>query len=184
MTLSLAQEGNVPKKLRIAEDLALPLDAVTQTLAAIGRKGAGKTYLATMVAEQMLDAGAQVVALDPVGNWWGLRVGADGKSKGKDLFVIGGDHGDVPLAPEVGARIARLIVEKNVSAVLDISGFRLGERKRFAADFGEELLHLKKRQRSPVHLYRGLPVGDRPKPRCVDRVTELLTAREVAATPA
>lgn len=140
-------------KLRIAAQLELPLDVVTQTLAAIGRKGAGKTYLATMLAEQMLDAGAQVVAVDPVGVWWGLRVGADGRSPGKDVFVIGGDHGDVPLVPEAGARIARLVVEKNISAVLDVSGFRLGERKRFATDFGEELLHLKKRQRSPVHLF-------------------------------
>ncbi len=146
------EEGNV-KTLRIAEDLTVPLDVVTQTLAAIGRKGAGKTYLATGIAERMLDASAQVVALDPVGNWWGLRVGADGKSKGKDIFVLGGDHGHVQIAPEHGARIARWIVEKGASAVLDISGFRLGERKRFAADFGEELLHLKKRQRSPVHLF-------------------------------
>jgi hypothetical protein len=141
------------RRLRVASELSFPLDVVTQTLAAIGRKGAGKTYLATMIAEQMLDAGAQAVAVDPVGNWWGLRVGADGKAPGKDVFVLGGDHGDVPLVPEAGARIARLIVEKNVSAVLDVSHFRLNERKRFATDFGEELLHLKKRQRSPMHLF-------------------------------
>lgn len=140
-------------KLHIARGLDLPLDAVTQTFGAIGRKGAGKTYLATMLAEQMLDAGAQVVALDPVGNWWGLRVGADGTSPGKDIFVIGGEHGDVPLVPEAGARIARLLVERRVSAVLDVSGFRLGERKRFAADFGEEFLHLKKSRKTPVHLF-------------------------------
>jgi uncharacterized protein len=153
MLAAAHQEGNDVKTLRIAEDLALPLDAVTQTLAAIGRKGAGKTYLATAIAERMLDADAQVVALDPVGNWWGLRVGADGRSKGKDIFVIGGEHGDVPLVPEAGARIARLVVERRVSAVLDVSAFRMGERKRFAADFGEEFFHLKKSQRSPVHLF-------------------------------
>jgi len=39
---------------RIAAGLSLPLDCVTQTFGAIGRKGAGKTYLATMMAEQML----------------------------------------------------------------------------------------------------------------------------------
>jgi len=139
--------------IRLAADLTVPLDVVTQTLAAIGRKGAGKTYLATMLAEQMLDAGAQVVALDPVGNWWGLRVAADGRSKGKDLFVIGGEHGDVPLTPDAGARIARFLVEKRAAAVLDVSSFRIGERKRFARDFGEELFHLKKTQRSPMHLF-------------------------------
>jgi hypothetical protein len=67
----------------IAKGLSLPLDAVTQTFAQIGRKGAGKTYLATMIAEQMLDAEAQVVALDPVGNWLGLRVGATGSRRAR-----------------------------------------------------------------------------------------------------
>ena len=141
------------KTLHIATDLDLPLQAVVQTLAAIGRKGAGKTYLATMIAEQMLDAGAQVVALDPVGNWYGLRIAADGKSPGKEIFVIGGAEGDVPLTPDAGAKVARLIVEKNISAVLDVSAFRQGERKRFAADFGEELFHLKKTSRTAVHLF-------------------------------
>lgn len=141
------------KTLKISKEISLPIDAVTQTLAAIGRKGAGKTYLATMLAEQMLEGEAQVVVIDPVGNWWGLRVAADGRSKGKEIFVIGGEHGDVPLIPEAGARIARLIVEKNVSAVLDVSGFRIGEHKRFAADFAEEFFHLKKSHKTPVHIF-------------------------------
>jgi hypothetical protein len=106
-----------------------------------------------MLAEQMLDLGAQVVIIDPVGNWWGLRVDADGKSKGKDIFIAGGERGDVPVLPESGARFARLVVERNVSMVLDVSGFRQGERKRFAADFAEEFFHLKKTQRSAVHLF-------------------------------
>lgn len=139
--------------LKISKEITLPIDAVTQTIAAIGRKGAGKTYLASMIAEQMLDAKAQVVVLDPIGNWYGLRIGKDGKSKGKDIFVIGGQHGDIPVVPEAGAKIARLLVEKNVSVVLDISEFRLGERKRFAADFAEELLHQKKSARTPVHIF-------------------------------
>lgn len=140
-------------KIKISKEISLPMDAVTQTLAAIGRKGAGKTYLATMIAEQMLDASAQVIVIDPVGNWWGLRVGADGKSKGKDIFVIGGEHGDIPVIPEAGARVAKLLVEKSISAVIDVSGFRLGERKRFCTDFGEELLHLKKTRKTPVHIF-------------------------------
>lgn len=141
------------KQLKISKEISLPIDAVTQTISTIGRKGAGKTYLATMIAEQMIDAGAQIVVLDPVGNWWGLRVAADGKSKGKDIFIIGGDHGDVPIVPEAGNRIAKLLVEKGISAVLDISTFRIGERKRFCTDFGEEFLHLKKGHRSPVHIF-------------------------------
>lgn len=141
------------EKLRIAKEISLPSDAITQTMAAIGRKGSGKTYLSQMIAEQMLDAKAQVVVIDPVGNWWGLRVNADGHSKGKQIFVIGGDHGDVPLVPEAGKRIAQLIVEKGIPAVIDVSGFGIGERKRFCADFGEEFFQLKKKRRSPVHIF-------------------------------
>lgn len=139
--------------LQITNSITLPPDAVTQTFACIGRKGAGKTYLAQLLAEQMLDIRAQVVVIDPVGNWFGLRVAADGKSKGKDIFIAGGERGDVPVLPESGARFARLVVEKNISIVLDVSGFRQGERKRFAADFAEEFFHLKKTQRSAVHLF-------------------------------
>lgn len=141
------------KLLRISKEISLPQDAVTQTMAMIGRKGAGKTYLASMVAEQMLDIHAQVVVVDPVGNWWGLRVDADGRTKGKEIFVIGGDHGDVPLVPEAGRRIAQLLVEKGISAVLDVSSFGIGERKRFCADFGEEFFQLKKKKREPVHVF-------------------------------
>jgi polynucleotide 5'-kinase involved in rRNA processing len=72
------------KDLKISKEITLPIDAVTQTIAAIGRKGAGKTYLASMIAEQMLDAKAQVVVLDPIGNWYGLRIGKDGTSS-KDI---------------------------------------------------------------------------------------------------
>ena len=141
------------KILKISKEISLPIKAVTETFSAIGRRGAGKSYLATMLAEQMLDAEAQVIAIDPVGIWWGLRVDADGKSKGKEIFVIGGEHGDIPLVPEAGKRVAQLVAEKNVSAVIDVSGFRLGEHKRFAADFAEEFFHLKKTRKTPVHIF-------------------------------
>lgn len=139
--------------LALAENLRIPLDAVTQTFGFIGRKGSGKTYLAGLMAEQMLDRHAQIIILDPVGNWYGLRVAADGRARGKDIFIVGGEHGDVPILPDAGQRIARLLVEKDVSVILDISSFRQGERKRFAADFAEEFFHRKKSQKSAVHLF-------------------------------
>jgi len=55
-------------ELKITKTRALPLDAVTQTLAFIARKGAGKTYAAGKLVEELLGAGAPVVVLDPVGN--------------------------------------------------------------------------------------------------------------------
>jgi len=60
------------KRIDFSPDLQLPLDAVTQTFAFLARRGAGKTYGAGKLAEGMLGAGAQVVVLDPIGNWYGL----------------------------------------------------------------------------------------------------------------
>ena len=57
--------------LHIASRLYLPLEAVTETFAFLGRRSNGKTYAAMVMAEQMLDVGAQIVVLDPVGAWWG-----------------------------------------------------------------------------------------------------------------
>lgn len=42
------------QKLKISEDLSLPIDAATQTFAFIARKGAGKTYAAGKLAECMM----------------------------------------------------------------------------------------------------------------------------------
>lgn len=140
-------------KLHLSEDLSLPVDAVTQTFAFLARRGAGKTYGASKLCEEMHGAGAQVVILDPVGNWYGLRLAADGKGKGLAIPVFGGLRGDIPLEVGAGALVADLVVDRGISVVLDVSMFRKGERKRFATDFAEQLFHRKKEKRSPLHLF-------------------------------
>jgi len=139
--------------LKLAPGLDLPVDAVTQKFAFLGRSGSGKTFAAGRLAESMLDVGAQVVVLDPVGVWWGLRVAADGKGPGISIPVFGGEHGDVPLEPEDGQLVADLIVDKGTSVVLDVSSFRKGQRKEFVTALAEQLFHRKKGSRSPIHLF-------------------------------
>ena len=73
----------------IGKHLSLPEEAVTETFGILAQKGFGKTYAAQKLAEQMMKANAQVVAIDPVGNWWCLRVAADGKSKWSDIPTSG-----------------------------------------------------------------------------------------------
>ena len=68
--------------LRIAREIALPLDIAGKKIAFLGTTGSGKTYAAMKLAEELLDAGIQTIALDPVGVWWGLRVAKDGKGRG------------------------------------------------------------------------------------------------------
>ena len=141
-------------KLKISEDLALPLEAVTEKFAFLGRTGSGKTYAAQKLAEEMHRAKAQFVVLDPVGVWYGLRLAADGKAPGLDVPVLGGLRGDIPLEPNAGALIANLVVDRGASMILDVSQFESDAAKaRFAHDFADRFFFRKKSAPSPVHLF-------------------------------
>jgi hypothetical protein len=137
-------------KLRLSDDLSLPIDAVTQKLAFLARSGAGKTYAAGKLVEELVAAKQQVVVVDPVGVWWGLRLAADGKKPGIPIYVFGGQHQDVPLEPTGGKLVAELIVKHGMSVVLDVSPLTGGEQRRFVTDFAVTLLQEKKRHRSPL----------------------------------
>lgn len=137
---------------KIAEDLELPANAATQTFAFIARRGAGKTYNAGVLVESLLMGQAQVVVVDCVGVWWGLRAASDGKGPGIPVAIFGGDHGDIPLEPTAGAIVAELVAVKRLRVVLDISEFTDADQRRFVTDFARALFHLKKKNRSPLHL--------------------------------
>lgn len=141
-------------KLTLADGLSLPLDAVTQKLAWLGVTGSGKTYGASKLAELFWHAGAQVIVLDPVGVWYGLRLAKNGKTP-SDLTVpiFGGLHGDIPLEPTAGALIANLVVDKTLSAVVDVSQFESdADKARFARDFADRFFFRKKAAPSAVHV--------------------------------
>ncbi|MCL4299498.1 MAG: hypothetical protein KJ077_27430 [Anaerolineae bacterium] len=131
----------------------LPPDAATQKIAFLARSGAGKTYAATRLAELLYKLGVQIVALDPVGVWYGLRLSANGKGAGLSIPVFGGEYGDIPLESGAGALVADLVVERGISLVLDVSHFRKAQRKEFVTAFAEQLFHRKKTARSPMHIF-------------------------------
>lgn len=134
--------------LRLSLDLDLPLDAVTQKIAWLGRTGSGKTFACKRMVEQMLRAKAQVIVMDGVGVWPGLRLGP----KRFDIPVLGGLYGDIPLEPSAGAILADVIVDKGTSMVLDVSQMLDSERTRFATAFAQRFFQLKKAAPSAVHL--------------------------------
>jgi uncharacterized protein len=137
------------KALRISPDLSLPIDFVTQTQAILAKRGVGKSYLASVEAEELLKNGQQVVVIDPTGAWWGLRSSADGTGAGFPIVVIGGERGDIPLEEAAGELVATAIVERRFSAVIDLSLFRKGQVRRFLTPFLETLYRL---NREPLHL--------------------------------
>ena len=150
MTASAKSSGG----LRISRELALPLDIAGKKLAFLGTTGSGKTYAAMKLAEELLDAGIQTIALDPVGVWWGLRVAKDGKGRGYPIVVFGGLHGDIPIEAGAGALVADIIVDRNISAVIDISQMDSdAEQGRFAAAFAARLFHRRKAQPAATMLF-------------------------------
>lgn len=140
--------------LKVGEGLSLPLDVVTSRCGFVGGTGAGKSYGAMKLAEEMLTARAQVIAIDPVGIWYSLRIAADGKGAGFPVPVFGGLHGDVPLEVEGGAYLADLVVDQTLSCVIDVSQFEHDTQKaRFATDFAKRFYFRKKARPSAVHLF-------------------------------
>ena len=136
------------KTLKVLAELDFPLDAVTQKFAWLGRSGSGKTHGCKRFVEQMLHAGAQVIVLDTVGVWYGLRQG----ERGFKIPVLGGLHGDIPLEERSGELVAEAAVNHGASMVVDVSHFTDAAKARFAEAFGRRLFELKKQAPGPVHI--------------------------------
>lgn len=141
-------------KLHLAKDLVLPLDAVTQTIAILAKRRAGKSYTMRRLVEQLFKAHQQVVLVDPKGDQWGIRSAADGKGPGLSVVILGGERGDVPLEPGSGEVVAKLVAIERVSVVLDLSLFRKHEVATFMTGFLENLYRLKAKEahRTPMML--------------------------------
>lgn len=140
LTIGTTQDG---------KPFGLPIEAVTETFAILAKKGYGKSYTSDVLIEELLKANQQVVVIDPTGAHWGLQSSADGKNVGFPIVVFGGDHANVPLEDSAGEVIARAIIEKRFSAIVDLSHFRKGVGNRFVGIFLETLYRL---NREPLHL--------------------------------
>lgn len=137
-------------RLRVSPQLDLPVDAVTQTFVIFGKRGAGKTNTAVVLAEEMYRF-APIVVLTPLDNWWGLKASFDGRGPGLGIYVFGGAHGDLPLEPGAGEIMADVFIEHRISMVLCTKGWGVAERARFVAAFAKRLLD--KNAGVPVHVF-------------------------------
>jgi uncharacterized protein len=142
------------KRLHISDDLSLTTDAVTNTTFILARRRVGKTYTASVIAEEMVAAGLPWVALDPTGTWWGLGSSADGKSEGLPVIVIGGAHGHLPLEPGAGKIIANMVADRPGWYIIDFSNFdEQSDIWAFAAAFGRQLHNRLKKKPTVMKLY-------------------------------
>jgi hypothetical protein len=133
-----------------ASPAILSAAALDDRIAIIGTAGSGKTYTAKGFVERLLDTGARVAVVDPLGVWWGLCASADDTAAGYPVIVFGGRHADVPITAEMGGALGRLIAGQALACVVDLS--ELGSntaRRRFMAAFAEALYEANE---EPLHL--------------------------------
>jgi uncharacterized protein len=128
----------------------LSAEALDDRIAIVGTAGSGKTYAAKGFVERLLETGARVTVVDPLGVWWGLRASADGSAAGYPVVVFGGRHADVPVTAEMGSALGRLIAGQALACVVDLSDLGSNAaRRRFMAAFAEALYETNE---EPLHL--------------------------------
>lgn len=139
-------------QMRICDDLVLGPELVVSTTGIFATKGMGKSYLAQVMAEEMLALDQVIVVIDPTDAWSGLRSSADGKSDGYEILIVGGDHGDLKLDPEPGAgtRLAEAIVAERFSCVICTDGVDDTRAIRYVREVLETIY---KKNRKPLHVF-------------------------------
>jgi uncharacterized protein len=131
----------------------VPVAALRQHIAFLGKTGSGKTSTAKLAIEQILrdDPGARVCILDPLkSDWWGLTSSANGRNAGLPFYILGGPRGHVPLHDSAGKAIGELVATGSLPlSIIDMADFRPGGLQRFFNDFAPALM---KRMRGVVYL--------------------------------
>jgi hypothetical protein len=138
-------------QLHLSEKFSLPKEAVLWTFAFLAIRGAGKTYDAAKLAEQMLRLGYPIVVFDPMGIWWGLRVGVDGH-EGFPVVIVGGQHQDLAIPLQSAKKgfavvdetklreMVHGILEAGLSVIVDTSTLSSRtQQTRTVAIFADEL---------------------------------------------
>lgn len=127
--------------------IPIPEAALTQHLIALGKTRSGKSSKMRVLVEHLLRKGKPVCIIDPKGDWWGLRLAADGKHSGYPIVIFGGKHADVPLNPRAGAQVAELIFTGNRPCLIDLKGWMPADKTRFFIDFAAKTFEVTEGER-------------------------------------
>jgi hypothetical protein len=82
-----------------------------------GKSGSGKSNTASVIAENLLDAGFGILIVDIDGEYYGLK-------EAYEILHVGADEEcDIQVTTEHAGKIASLALEQNVPIILDVSSF-------------------------------------------------------------
>lgn len=126
-------------------NLCFPDKVLEQHLVALGKTGAGKSSALRHIVEHLLTKNKRVCVLDPKGDWWGLKMSADGKSAGFPVVALGDfkepKAADLPINPQAGKQIAELVVSGNRPCVIGLRGWMPAQQARFWIDFASTVFN-------------------------------------------
>jgi hypothetical protein len=124
--------GTTEDKHAVRIDVA---SLVTTKLLVTANSGGGKSYLMRKLFEQ-IGRHAQLIVLDLEGEFVTLREELD--------LVIVGPTGEIPTDVRAAGLLVRRLMEKELSAVIDMSELKPGDRRAFVHRFCETMIELPK----------------------------------------
>ncbi|OAQ54452.1 hypothetical protein HTG_02570 [Natrinema mahii] len=115
-------------------DLKLPVvELLTGRGFVTGKSGSGKSNTASVIAEELLEAGYPLLIVDTDGEYYGLKEEYEMLHAGAD------EECDIQIGPEHAEQMATIALEENVPVILDVSGY-------LDSDVADELLREVARQ--------------------------------------
>ena len=116
-------DGARQRQIRVGEtadgaDLKLPvIEVLTGRGFATGKSGSGKSNTASVIAEELLEAGYPLLIVDTDGEYYGLKEEYEMLHAGAD------EECDIQIGPEHAEQMATIALEENVPVILDVSGY-------------------------------------------------------------
>ncbi len=120
----------------------IPIDYISKVSAILAKRDSGKTYTAGVLEEELLDKRLPTIILDPMNAHWGIRTKYP-------VVIFGGSKADIEITKDDGEVIAELIINQNLTCIIDMSDWAFEEMREFGATFGRTLYRL---NTSPRHI--------------------------------
>lgn len=115
-----------------------PFSLVDGTLGIVGASGSGKSWLAGLLAEELLAQGYQLCIVDPEGDYRSLRAFPH-------TMLLGGPDTRLPRITD----LVTLIEHTDLSLILDLSVYSVAERTRYVLGLMPTLLDFRTRRGRP-----------------------------------
>ena len=136
------------KSLKLFTNRNIPIDILLcRFLAVLGVRGSGKTNTAAVLAEEFLKSGLGLTIIDVEGEYWGLQ------EKFEILVAGRGEHSNVQIDLDHAEELARIVLERNVPIILDLSSFLKEEMSQFLLDYLQAMWDLEHKLRTPHMLF-------------------------------